>query len=735
MAHRKKRAPIARAQAAPGGSRFPSRLVAGLVLAAGVGLGLLWFAARARTPPNLLLITIDTLRADHVGAYGYSLAQTPTLDGLARRGVRFERVTSAVPLTGPSHSTILTGLYPPVHGVRDNVTFALDPRHVTIATRLKRQGFRTAAFVAAYPVAADFGFSQGFDSFEEGFHEVPVAGQGAERPGNEVADSVVRFLEARGRQPFFVWAHFYDPHAPYRPPPPYDTTFKDHPYDGEIAFADAQVGRILEALRRTGREQDTIVAVLSDHGESLGEHGERTHAIFIYEATTRVPWVLAGPGVGTGRVVPARVGTVDVVPTLLGLLGQDVPADLPGRDLRPALRGERLPATPYYAESLFARLNCRWSALRGWTSDEWKLVVGTAPELYDLADDPTEASNRAADQPERLKRLQSALAAAMAKMAPSGDSARPVALAPEQEEKLRSLGYVGGGGGGGAGALDQPGLPDPRTHIHLYEKLQAVVAAPPSAIEPAIGDAVAVVSEDPENPFAHFTLASLAYRGGQLAVAERAFRRSLELDPDRSGTRQYYGTLLFEMGRFSESEKQLRIAFEQTAANDYKTRLALAETLIALNKFDEAQSLIDAVLAKAPAYLEGQRALGRLLVAKGQTREAIPHLERAAEGPDVDPLLELAEAYVAIGDAPKARATADKALERSPGHPWALAISGRALLLAGQREPGLAALRESLAARPRRTEVWLSLARGFDAAGDPARAQECRRQAESIRRS
>ena len=249
-------------------------------------------------------MTIDTLRADRVGAYGHREAATPMLDALARRGARFASATSAAPLTGPSHATILTGVLPPVHGVRENVTFLLDPRHVGLATRLKRAGYRTAAFVAAYPVAAAFGFGEGFDHFSEGLHPNPGIGQGAERPANEVADAFLDWL-ARTREgsgPFFAWVHFYDPHAPYAPPAPYRETFAGRPYDGEVAFTDAQLGRILEALRAAGKERDTVVAVLADHGEGLGEHGETGHGILLYESTLRVPFLLAGPGVPEGRV-------------------------------------------------------------------------------------------------------------------------------------------------------------------------------------------------------------------------------------------------------------------------------------------------------------------------------------------------------------------------------------------------------------------------------------------------
>src|SRR5262249_52960383 len=220
--------------------------------------------------------------------WGYAGAETPVIDGLAASGVRFARAEAAVPLTGPSHATIFTGRYPPEHGVRDNVVFSLDSRHVTLAALLKARGYATAAFVAAYPVAKDFGLGQGFDEYHENFHEMPIVGQGAERPGNEVADEAMGWLR-RAKGPFFPWVHFYAPRAPYTPPSPYRERFAGRLYDGEIAFADAQLGRVLSALRDAGHGEDTLIVVMADHGESLGDHDEQTHAILVYESTLHVP--------------------------------------------------------------------------------------------------------------------------------------------------------------------------------------------------------------------------------------------------------------------------------------------------------------------------------------------------------------------------------------------------------------------------------------------------------------
>jgi arylsulfatase A-like enzyme/Flp pilus assembly protein TadD len=679
-------------------------------------------------PPraNLLLVTIDTLRADHVGAYGATNGATPTLDALAADGVRFDQVQTAAPLTAPSHATILTGQYPPVHGVRNNVIFTLGSKYPTLATLLKARGYRTAAFVGAYPVAAAFGFNQGFDTFDEEFHESSPGEQGAERRANEVADSAIKWLGSAGGGPFFVWVHFYDPHAPYDPPPPYRERFGGHPYDGEIAFADAQLRRVLDAFRASGRDKHTVVMAMADHGEGLGDHHELTHAVLIYESTMRVPLVVAGTGVPRGRVVTSRVATIDVLPTAMGLLGFETDKNLLGRDLRPLMAGRPMASDPFYAESLFGRLSCHWAALRGWVQDDWKLVVGAEPELYNLASDPQEQRNLARDEPDRVRRMTEGLQRGLRRLAPLGDKAQATPVTAEQEERLRSLGYAAGSGGGGA--LDDPSLPDPRTHVVFYDTLQQSLVARGPGLPRAFDDIQRIVAADPGNPFAHGALATMSYQYGSFAVAAQAFARVLELEPERPGVRQNYGKLLRELGRLADSERELRIALAQTPEDDSRTEISLSETLIALNKSREAESLITAVLAREPTNPEALGAKGRLLLAEGRPLDALPFLVRATATSEPDTFIELARVYLATGQLPKALESANEALRRVSGHPWALAVLGRALVLDGQRSIGLQYLQRALDAGPRRPVVWESLAEGFEAAGNRTLAAECRRK-------
>ena len=724
-------APVAGPEA-PGHSR-PLWLLAAFVLILLSLVSAWWLRGSRVNRPNVLLVTIDTLRADHLGSYGYAQAKTPVLDALARRGVRFANAVAAVPLTGPSHSTILTGLYPPVHGVRDNVIFSLGSGHPTIATLLKQQGYRTGGFVSAYPVAGGFGFKTGFDQFDEAFHEGAAGSAGAaERPANEAVDAALAWLQKESPAPFFAWLHLYDPHSPYRPPPPFAAEFRDRPYDGEIAFADQQLGRIMGWLKTSGHEADTVIAMVADHGESLGEHDELTHAILIYQATLHVPLIIAGPEVPANTVVAGPVGTVDLLPTILGLLKLDPPRGLIGRDLRSAFSGQRPAPELLYAESLFSRLNCRWSSLRALVEGDWKLIQGAEPELYNLALDPGETRNLVSEEPERVRKMSDALRVAVRSMAPGGDTAKANAVSPEQAERLRSLGYTSGSGG--SGDLDQKGLPDPRKLVRLYERIQQVSPAQGPAADQAVEQMIAITKIDAGNPYAHYALGNLAYRTGRLRLAGTAYARALDLDPDRPGMRLTYGHLLRDLGRFEDSEEQLRMAVEQTTLDDVRTRVSLAETLIGLKKTEEAETLVKAALDKWPEHVEALAAQGHLLVATGREKEAIPYLVKAAAGTDPEPWIELARVQLSLSEASKAADAATEALRRSPGHPWALAVAGHALLLQGRRDEGLNALNRSVAARPRRPEVWLTLAAAFDAAGDSRQAQMCRREAAAIAR-
>src|SRR5713101_4816300 len=361
-----------------------SRAVGGMALTLSCGIG----ACRpAGGPPRtVVLVSIDTLRADHVGAYGDGQAETPALDAIAREGLVFDAAWSPVPLTLPAHASMLSGRYPPRHGVRANGVHRLAGTVPLVAESFVRGGFRSAAVVGGYPLDARFGLGRGFDLYDD---RMPASSAGAhypERRGAEVADRAIAWLQQQGTDGrVFLFVHFYDPHADYDPPPPYAARFAGRPYDGEIAYVDAQVGRLRSALEAQGRWRDAVVLVVSDHGEGLGEHGEDTHGMLLYEPTLRVPLVVRAPAVRPGRA-PEAVSIVDVAPTLLALSGLPRLSDADGV----SLVGTRDPQRALYAETLGPLLDHGWSGLRALRRGRWKLVDAASPELFDLAADPGE---------------------------------------------------------------------------------------------------------------------------------------------------------------------------------------------------------------------------------------------------------------------------------------------------------------------------------------------------------
>ncbi len=409
---------------------------------------------------NVLLVTFDTTRADRLHCYGNEHVLTPNLDGLAAEGIRFARSMSAVPITAPSHSTIHTGLYSIAHGVRDNGLFVLGEKQVTLAEILHEHGYATAGAVGAFPVTSRFGFSQGFDLFDDhltgGFED--YLGQRAipkgrlffdERRAAQVNEAVLPWISEHAKDPFFVWVHYFDPHQPFEPPPPYDQLYADDLYDGEIAYADSRLGFLLDHLRQLGVLENTLVVMTADHGEGLGEHNEITHAVLAYNSTLHVPLIVRPPaGVAPkGKVVETRVGSVDIVPTVLDLLGLEAPENLQGNSLVPLWQEGATDADAprryavRYAENISSRLTHGWGELRILFDGSMKYIHGPRSELYDLDADPHELHDLIAERPEEAARLREMLATFLERNAVSGVSTIEN-LDEETRQRLASLGYL-----------------------------------------------------------------------------------------------------------------------------------------------------------------------------------------------------------------------------------------------------------------------------------------------------
>ena len=558
-------------------------------------------ACRAPKPPRgIVLITLDTTRADHLGCYGYRDGATPRLDGLASEGVLFADAMAAVPTTLASHATLFTGEYPPVHGVRYNGMFVLGPESVTVAELLREAGWRTAAVPAAYPVNATTGLDQGFEIYRDLYREADAKRLklSAQRSAEDVANLGIAWLKTVEDRHFFLWLHFYDPHARYEPPFPFSARFRERPYDGEIAYVDSEVGRVLDALRDMGLGQDTAVVVVGDHGEGLYDHGEGTHGDLVYQSTLRVPLLVRTPGGGRGLVVHDPVSLVDVAPTILDLAGLAPRGSIDGTTLVPALRGDRPAARPIYFEALTGSLLYGWSPLEGIRRGAWKLIRSREPELFDLSRDPGELANLAATEAPRTADMIADLDADLArwsKVERAAASAAP--LDREALTRLASLGYVGGdvttGRRGGA---------NPRELVHLEsELLQLRDAMSDGDFPGALVAADDIVKADPTNRFAlHESTVAYASMGDRAAARARA-QRLVEIYPEYVAGVVLLGSLEIAAKRMDSAEAVFRKGLA-TTPHDPALLHPLSLALLGQGKDQQARAVVNEALAapKAP---------------------------------------------------------------------------------------------------------------------------------------
>jgi arylsulfatase A-like enzyme/Tfp pilus assembly protein PilF len=505
--------------------------------ATGVELGRL-VAGGSQSDLNLLIITLDTTRADRIGAYGNRNIETPMIDRLASEGVLFEQAMASAPLTLPAHSSIFTSHYPPEHGVRDNGGFFLAPSQLTLAEILKDQGFRTGAAVGAYVLDGKWGLNQGFETYIDDFNFAGIGGFGLgdiKRPGNEVVDKALPWLERVKGERFFAWLHFYDPHFPYTSPEPYKTRYEDHPYNGAIAFTDAQVARVIGFLEQNGLLDRTIVVVMGDHGEGLDQHGEGTHGFFIYESTTRVPFIIRAPfDLMRGRRVADPVRSVDVLPTVLDMLGVQAPKGIAGVSLAPLMTGARQSLDlEGYAEALYPLHHYGWSELRAWRAGRFKVIDAPRPELYDLQEDPGESRNLYA---ERRSVADTMIARLRAQEREAGDGgpARQATpeIDPEARARLAALGYVGSFVATVSGPTTVRA--DPKDKIDLFNLLtdSSEIAKESGSFERVVAMLNKVVKEDPNVIDAWFKLGNSYYKVGKFEEAIKHFQRALVLKPD-----------------------------------------------------------------------------------------------------------------------------------------------------------------------------------------------------------
>lgn len=581
---------------------------------------------------NLLLITLDTTRADRLGCYGYKPAATPTLDALAARGTLYENAFAQVPLTLPSHCSIMTGRYPREHGVRDNARNALGTGFPTLASMAKEHGYQTAAFVASFVLDSRFGLDRGFDTYNDDMGEVDFKVQALEwqQPANVVTDRALEWLESSKRKPFFCWVHYYDPHQPYQPPEEFRRN-NVLPYDGEIAFVDTQVKRLFDWLTAAGLVDRTLVVVIGDHGEAFGEHVEEGHSNFIYQVNIHVPLLFAHPTVvQRGKRVAAIVESVDVLPTVLDLFGWQGPANFMSRSLAPSLAGRPLESVSAYSESLFLLDALGWAEQRGITTDRWKYVSSVKPELFDHKSDPGETKNLIADEPRTAAKLLKELRDRYDAMTPG--QAAVAQLDPAALEAISKLGYVGGSTHTTDEFLTE-GLPDPKDMQDVMLQFKAAKEYfdqhdKPEEIATIIPLMKHVVEQSSNSQTFHSFLGLCYMRAKQPADALEPLQAAIRIDPRQTSAMALLGDALAELKRFDEAVAHYRAALALEKDNTGAI-VGLANVLYKAGKIDEAVTHYQMALKLFPDHALAHNQLGIALTAQGKVPEANVHLQEA----------------------------------------------------------------------------------------------------------
>jgi len=661
---------------------IPGALPAGTLPAAGV----------APNAPNLLVITIDTLRADRIRVFGHDAARTPNLDRLAAEGVLFSRAFSHVPLTLPSHCTLFTGQLPAVHGVRDNGQ-RFTGTVKTLAEIARAEGYSTAAFVGAFPLDSRFGLDRGFQTYDDLYGDGTAVRDMAfiERRAEDVNRKAENWILSHGRNPFFAWVHYYDPHAPYDPPPPFTGDFAGREYDGEIAYTDFYVGKLLETLDKAGLRRNTLIVMASDHGEGLGEHKERTHGIFIYDSTLHVPLIISYPeALPRGRVITAPVGLQDVLPTVLGLMVWPAENGLPGRSLVPAMaRAEEARSDPdraCYIESLAPLLGRNWAPLRGIRTSDWKYIDAPLAELYDLAADPGETVNvldKHGDVGRRLRGELEAMKTQDPLVSGLGLTAR---VNEETRRKLMSLGYLGGGA-----VESKTPHPDPKMMIEFDNLFSdAINASESGLLEKADALYQEILRREPDfiigYEYAAYNFQKMGRGEDAVRLLEKAVARGIANDSLLARLGLYYQ----EAGRLDESLRTLdkALALNENSAETFNY---LGVSLYKSGRFDDAVEAFRKSIGLDKDYAQAMNNLGNCFLALKRYKEAAEEYKAAIAADDglASAYNGLAGAYYRQDLVDEAVKAWEKSLDIDPHRAEALYNLGRAYLRLGRKQDAL----------------------------------------------
>jgi len=614
---------------------------------------------------NVLLISIDTLRADHLSRYGFPRPTTPHIDAVAREGVSFRHAYSPVPVTLPAHCSLLTGTLPPTHGVRDNLHKRLPDASVTLAEILKPRGFATAAVVSSFVLDRRFNLSQGFDSYDDRFEAVHKIGDLSERKGDETTRRATQWLAAHGSEPFFLFLHYYDPHDGYEPPEPFASRWADDLYSGEVAFTDHCVGQVLDKLKELRVYDSTLIVVTGDHGEMLGEHGELNHGFFIYESALKVPLIFRVPrAAAPPRQVDEPVSLIDVVPTIAALLGASPPKQAQGRDLSPWLAGDTAAGAgrPVYAETVTPTRYYGATSLLGVIVDGWKYIETTRPELYDLRRDPAETVDLSRTEPARADLLGKELKAILASQ--TAGPAPAVALDAAARERLAALGYLSRGDGGPDIVFDRS-KEDPKDLIGFFrsdQMLSKLVEDKKYAEARVLCDRM--LRERPGFADCHLQMSRIAAVEGDLKTALAAASKAVQLSPGKEAARLHLAGLLRSRGDLDGAIAQYREALA-SAPESAEALTQLGFALAKQGKRPEAVKSYRQALALDPDSAEAHAYLGAALASEGNLEEAIVHFEQALRAkPDHAELHDwLAKAHLNLGRARKQQGKLDEAVQ------------------------------------------------------------------------
>jgi len=647
-------------------------VVLGLVcLALAIGLASQFWQ---RPRYNLLLITLDTTRADHIGCYGNAQALTPVLDSLAREGVLFEQAYAPVAMTLPSHASLFTGLYPPEHGLHTNGRGRLPTQLPTLAESLTKQGYQTAGFVASFILHSKFGLNRGFQTYDDDMAGGEVFGHEAHlvRNGKQMVDAALSWLQLRSQKPFFCWVHLYDPHEPYDAHEElFGDRFAESPYDGDISFTDQQVGRLIEYLKVNKLDERTIVVVVGDHGEGLGDHEEREHGFTVYNSTIHVPLIVAGPQCRAGHRVPSPVSLVDLLPTVLDYLKVTPPKPISGQSVVAALGGTAIEPHLCYSEAETAFIAYGWSPQQSLTTESWKYIKTTREELYDLRGDPHELRNLAESQPEQMAEMQGLLAGVTERMnaCPETDSQ----LSESDRRKLESLGYLSGGSIDPA--LANAPLPDVKDMIGPYNaELDARDLLEAGKFVEAEVQLRDIVQNAPNFMIARTSLGRALQKQNRNDEAVAVYEEVLKLQPDSAEAH-------FDLGNIRAARNELDAAIEHYTAvlqTDRLTSVAhvnLAEVYAFKGEPELARLHYEEALEEFPDSASGHFNYGIFLAKQGILDESLTHLERAVQLLPDNPQMryQLGLVLLSMGNVEAAQTQLKETLRLAPEHPGAQA--------------------------------------------------------------